>query len=324
MRYVIIGGSGFVGRELIDLLIRKGKREIIDIDLIPTSLPVQYVQQDITEEIRFRFLPDDVVVHLAANQYHNKAPKKGRQAFFESVNVTGTQNILRKMAKDGAHQMVFFITDMVYGKPLYLPVDTGHVQNPFGYYGRSKKAAETVCEKYRQKGVNITVFRPRMIIGKGRLGILVKLFKLIEHSLPVPMIGSGQNCYQMVSVQDCAAAIDRAIQHNLPNKAYNLGSENPPTVRELLRRVISSNRSKSILIPTWGKAVKATLGMLGKLGLEVMYKEQYMIADEHYIIDISETKRELDWTPQFNDADMMTAAFREYQRLKSMRMNASH
>ena len=317
MRYVIIGGSGFVGKELGKLLLQRGEGEIVNLDLVPSGLPVQDVQQDITREIRFQFRADDIVVHLAANQYHHKVPKKNRQAFFEDVNVAGTQNILKKMSEDGAHQMVFFSTDMVYGKPQYLPVDTKHVQNPFGYYGKSKKAAEAICEKYREEGMNITIFRPRMIIGKGRLGILVKLFKLIEHNLPVPMIGSGKNYYQMVSVQDCAAAIDQAIRHQLPNKSYNLGSINPPTVKELLGQGIRRNHSKSILIPTWGKAVKMTLGVLGWLGLEMMYKEQYMIADENYIIDISETRQDLDWIPQFNDTDMMLAAFEEYQKLKN-------
>lgn len=318
MRYVTIGGSGFVGKELGNLLLRKGEGEIVNLDLIPSGLPVQDVQQDITQEIQFQFRTDDIVVHLAANQYHHKVPKKNRQAFFEDVNVKGTQNILKKMSEDGAHQMVFFSTDMVYGKPQYLPVDTKHEQNPFGYYGKSKKAAEAICEEYRQEGMNITIFRPRMIIGKGRLGILVKLFKLIEHDLPVPMIGSGKNYYQMVSVQDCAEAIAQAIRHQLPNKSYNLGSINPPTVKELLGQVIKRNHSKSILIPTWGKAVKMTLGVLGWLGLEMMYKEQYMIADENYIIDISETRQDLDWTPRFNDTDMMLAAFKEYQKLEKM------
>lgn len=106
MRYVIIGGSGFVGKELGKLLLQRGE-EIINLDLIPSGIPVQDVQQDITREIRFQFRPDDIVVHLAANQYHHKVPKKNRQAFFEEVNVAGTQNILKKISEDGAHQMVF-------------------------------------------------------------------------------------------------------------------------------------------------------------------------------------------------------------------------
>lgn len=324
MRYVIIGGAGFVGQELVQLLFKQNEKNIVVMDIVPSPQAVQYVKQDITKEIDFQFMPDDIVVHLAANQYHHKVPKKNRKAFFENVNAFGTKNILQKMEKDGAHQMIFFSTDMVYGKPQYLPVDIQHPQNPFGFYGKSKKMAEDICAEFRQKGMNITIFRPRMIIGKGRLGILIKLFKLIEHSLPVPMIGNGRNCYQMVSVIDCAKAIYAAVRHGLPNKAYNLGSTiSPPhtiSVRDLLKTLIIKNHSKSILLPTWGKGVKMVLGLMGALGLEIMYKEQYMIADENYIIDISETQKDLGWQPQFNDEDMMLAAFNEFKRLKRKRL----
>ena len=313
MRYIVIGGSGFVGQELIRQLKEKGENNIIVLDIVSPRSEVEYVKQDITEEITFEFKPGDVVVQLAANQYHHKVPRKGRQEFFENVNCRGTENILKKMRADGASEMVFFSTDMVYGKPQYLPVDAGHPQQPFGYYGASKKKAEDICRKFRDRGMNITIFRPRMIIGKGRLGILIKLFKLIEWNLPVPMIGSGKNCYQMVSVNDCADAVLKAVDHNFPNAEYNLGSKNPPQVKVLLQGIIKQNRSKSVLLPTWGSFVKAVLGIFGKVGVEIMYKEQYMIADEDYIIDISQTEKELGWHPQYNDADMMQAAFIEYQ-----------
>ena len=313
MRYVIIGGSGFVGSELIKELLARKEKNIVVLDVVRPAYDVKYVEQDIRNDLTFEFLPDDVVVGLAANQYHHAVPKKHRQEFFEEVNTHGTENILKKMLADGAKNMVFFSTDMVYGKPQYLPVDTKHPTQPFGYYGKSKMKAEQICQRYRDKGFNITIFRPRMIIGRGRFGILVKLFKLIELNLPVPMIGSGKNCYQMIAVNDCAQAILKAIEHNFPNKAYNLGSYNPPRVRELLRGVIKENKSKSLLLPTPGKLVKLCLKTLGVLGLEIMYKEQYMIADENYLIDISETEKDLDWHPQFDDTSMLKAAFQEYK-----------
>lgn len=70
----------------------------------------------------------------------------------------------------------------------------------------SKLATERLAEEYRAKGFKISIFRPRLIIGPGRLGILVKLFKLIDLNLPVPMIGGGNNPYQFISVFDCASA----------------------------------------------------------------------------------------------------------------------
>lgn len=314
MRYVVFGGSGFVGTELINELSAELKKNVVVLDIVPPQADVTYENQDISKDITFKFEPDDIVIQLAANQYHHKVPRKNRQEFFESVNTKGTENILKKMEADGAKNMIFFSTDMVYGKPQYLPVDTSHPKNPFGFYGKSKMKAEKICEEYRNKGMNITIFRPRMIIGKGRLGILIKLFKLMELNFPVPMIGSGNNCYQMISVNDCAQAIIKAIEHNIPNSEYNLGSYNPPKVKELLKGVIVKKNSKSLLIPTPGKLVKLCLKILGAIGLEIMYKEQYMIADENYIIDISKTEQELDWHPQFDDTSMLKAAFDEYEK----------
>lgn len=313
MRYVIIGGAGFLGLELVRQLQEKNASLIV-LDIVKPSSDVEFEYCDITKPLEFKFLKDDVVIHLAANQYHHKVPRKNRREFFENVNVAGTKNILDKMLLDGAKNMVFFSTDMVYGKPQELPVKITHQLAPFGFYGQSKALAEKVCREFRDKGFNITIFRPRMIIGKGRLGILEKLFKLMDFNLPVPTIGSGNNCYQMVAVADCASATILAVEKECPNKEFNLGSKNPPKVKDLLKNVARRAGSKSLIVPTWGKAVKLTLALLGKIGLEIMYKEQYMIADENYLIDISQTEKELGWHPKFNDTDMLLDAYQMYKQ----------
>ena len=63
------------------------------------------------------------------------------------------------------------------------------------------------------------------------------------------MIGSGKNRYQMVGVDDCARAAILAVEKDCPPGPFNLGSSTPPTTRQLLLSIISSARSRSILIP---------------------------------------------------------------------------
>ena len=72
-------------------------------------------------------------------------------------------------------------------------------------------------------------------------------------NLPVPTIGNGKNHYQMISVFDCVSAILCAIDKGLPNKEYNLGSKNSPDIRTLLKGVIASAHSHSVVIPTPGE-----------------------------------------------------------------------
>lgn len=316
-RAIIIGGSGFLGKATAKLLLDTGEFSVVSLDIQHNNLSgEEHSFVDIRNPITFQFNPDDIVIHLAANQYHAQVPRKGREDFFYNTNTIGTKNVLKRMRECGCSKLVYFSTDMVYGLPESIPVQVNHVQKPFGPYGRSKMLSEKICLEYREHGIDVTIFRPRMIVGPGRYGILRKLFSLIRHDFPVPLIGSGETVYQMVAVTDCAEAILRAIQCNIPNKVYNLGSLNPPTVSDLLQTVIKKAGSRSILIPTYGKAVKAILAALGFLGLEVMYKEQYAIADQYYIIDISETVNDLNWTPKHDDASMLCAAYDSYINLK--------
>ena len=311
MKYWIFGGCGFVGRYLAQAL-RDKKEEVAICDIVASEPDYNIDIRDTEALANLPIAIDDIVINMAANQYHTKVPKN-REEYFRSVNTEGTRNLLAMLEQKGCTRYIMFSTDMTYGKPQYLPVDTKHPQNPFGPYGQSKLLSEQLCREYRAKGLNITIFRPRMIMGPGRAGILLKLFKLIDLNLPVPTVGNGHNHYQMISVFDCVSAVLCAIDKGIPNKEYNLGSENAPDVRALLQNTIQQAHKHSCVIPTPGKLVKATLRFLDNIGLTLMYPEQFMIADEEYILDISETKKDLDWQPQYNDADMLAEAYKMYK-----------
>ena len=96
------------------------------------------------------------------------------------------------MDKAGAPKLVHFTTDMIYGHTVVHPMTEDHPVAPLGEYGLSKLKTEELAAEWRKRGMKISLFRPRLIIGPGRLGILEKLFKLIDWNLPVPMIGSGR------------------------------------------------------------------------------------------------------------------------------------
>lgn len=329
MRYIVIGGGGFVGNYALAAL-RKAfaesrieKGEIIALDLQePQDKSVKFIKTDITK-FDFDFKESDIVIHLAARAYAPKPPIKAfnphcLKEYFFAVNVEGTKKIIAKMTQCNCKNLIYFSTDMVYGKPQFLPISTHHQRNPIGYYGLSKKIAEDFIMDSRIEnwggGLNATIFRPRMILGAGRYGILLKLFRLMELNLPLPLIGSGKNCYQMVSVRDCAEAIICAIERGIPNGEFNLGSQNPPCIKELLKSVSQKSGSKSAILPTWAWGVKCILKVLELCGIPLMYKEQYQIANEQYIIDISQTQERLGWNPLADDSDMLFEAFEYYKQ----------
>jgi dTDP-glucose 4,6-dehydratase len=64
-------------------------------------------------------------------------------------------------------------------------------------------------------------------------------------------------------------------------------------------------------------AIKLVLRILGKLGLEIIYEEQFMIADKNYLVDISTAEKELGWKPKCDDKDMLLAAYKNYRSQKN-------
>ncbi|MGB6119024.1 MAG: NAD(P)-dependent oxidoreductase [Mesorhizobium sp.] len=322
MRHIIFGGDGFVGRHLAPKLVAEGQ-EVIVADIVKSDLPhyakARFVHTDVTDPaaaIAVGIKADDMVYNLSAKMLSPIQVRAKRHDFFYPVNYFGTQNIIHAMDKAGAPNLVHFTTDMIYGHTVQYPMTEDHPVAPLGEYGMSKWETEQLAWKWREKGMNISLFRPRLIIGPGRLGILEKLFKLIDWNLPVPMIGSGKNPYQFISVFDCAEAARLAWKAGVPNEAYNLGSLNPPPVRKLLGDLIKHAGSKSLLVPTPGWAVKRTLDLLDWMNMPIMDPEQYLIADEDCLLDVSKGKRDLGWVPQYRDEDMLIAAYREYRAKK--------
>ena len=126
------------------------------------------------------------------------------------------------------------------------------------------------------------------------------------------MIGSGKNRYQFISVFDCADALVHSLKSNQINKIFNLGSNNPPTVKNLLLNLIKYANSKSLLIPTFHPVAKVLLGILDTANLSLMYPEQYLIADKDYILDTTSLKNELGFMPKDSDQEMLLTGFDSY------------
>jgi len=293
---------------------RGEKVVVFDLDEpLATNNSVDFVRGDVRQRRDLRKLHlqrDDVVYHLAARQFHRGVPQRNRDEWFADVNVNGTRCLLEAISAGSTQRLVFFSTDMTYGKPDHTPVYPTDMQHPIGPYGRSKVGAERLLmQACREFGLQATIFRPRLIAGAGRLGILTKLFRLIRAGLPVPLIGAGKNRYQMIAVEDCVAAALAAVERNCPPGPFHLGSREPPTVKELLGELIRRASSRSILLPIPAVILKPTLSLLDRAALTLLYPEQFAIANIDYVLNTEGTTKCLGWTPLKSDMDLIFEAY---------------
>ena len=321
MRFIITGGSGFVGRHLIRKLHTLfPKTEIHNIDINQSDELVGfsiYHDIDISNKSSFssfKFDDDDVVFHLAAHIFHPQTPyRTKRTKYFDKLNVGGTKNLLDCMKQNNVRRLAFLSTCMVYGVPKEKIIKTNHTLNPNGPYGSTKIIAEELIKEFGQQENNrVLIFRPGLIAGPGRFGLLGKLSFLVKNNLPIPMIGSGMNRYQFISIYDCVDALIQFIELDFPSGTYNLGSKNPPIIKDLLNSLIEFAGSKSFLMPTWGYGAKIILNLLDMLNLTLMYPEQFLLADSEFVLEISDLEDELGFVPKYNDEDMLIEAYKSY------------
>ncbi len=325
MKHVLIGGHGFLGRETVRQLLDHTDHEIVVVDLreaydaLPpaTHARVSYETADVAIPGALDAIdltPEDVVHHMATRLITPNKPRFGRDAYFRYCAVQGTTEILSWMKRKANRNLVFWSTDMVYGPALETPRTESHPKHPFGPYGRSKVAAEAIIsDAVERKDVTCTMFRPRLILGPGRLGILEVLFKMVDRGWPVPLIGPGKNRFQFVSVADCAHASILAANAGCPNGVYNLGTDNSPTEYDLLTGFIKDTGSKSFVLRTPGWLTKLALRSLHLIKMAPMDPEQYEIADLDVALDTSAAKRELGWVSTESDESLLLAAYSSYR-----------
>ena len=314
-RIIIFGGCGFVGLVTAKLLMNKFyKIIIVDYEFNKNKCPknIYFVGLDLLKEKVSDFIDidsNDIIINLASRQYSDSVPKSNRQNWFNDLNYKVSVELLELSIKKRVLGHVYFSSDMVYGIKNEVKIKENSELNPIAEYGISKVKAEKSLRNIANKNIPLTIFRPRLISGPGRLGVFKNLFKLIRSSLPVPIIGNGKNCYQMVSVYDCAEAIKLSVEKNIPNETFNLASKKEIEVKTLIRELINHAKSRSKIITSNSEYIKFLLGVFESLGKTILFKEQYMIADRNMILDIKKAEEILNWKPKFNDQDMINASY---------------
>jgi nucleoside-diphosphate-sugar epimerase len=229
--HLVTGGAGYFGTLLVDALVRVGKQVRI-LDVHDAVLPdgVEKIRADIRDAAAVdRACQGVEVIH------HNVAlvPLAKDRTGFVEVNVDGTENLLRAAHQHGVHKVVSMSSSAVYGAPERNPVDDQTPRRPVEDYGRAKLAAEELCGRWVERGLDVTIVRPRTIMGHGRLGIMQILFEWVRQGRNIPVLGRGDNLYQFLHADDLASACLKAAAR--PGATtYNVGAETFGTMRETL------------------------------------------------------------------------------------------
>ena len=243
----IIGGAGFVGTRLAQVLEETGQAyRIFDKALAED----QFV--DITHPESLKRLPAaDVVINLAAEHRDDVSPR----SLYDLVNVEGARNVCDYCRSAGINKIIFTSSVAVYGFAPEGTDETGPLQ-PFNDYGRTKKEAEKVDRTWLAEDPDqrsLVIVRPTVIFGEQNRGNVYSLLKQIASNRFV-MFGPGTNRKSMAYVQNIAEFLAFCTNFGPGQHLYNYIDKPDLDMNTLVtytRAVLFGKSGVGIRLPSW-------------------------------------------------------------------------
>jgi nucleoside-diphosphate-sugar epimerase len=307
---LITGGSGYFGSLLRDRLKSRGQQvRIFDLaDADDRTPDVNFLKGDIRDAAQVREACDgcEIIYHCVA-----QVPLAKDKHLFDSVNIQGTENLLAAALATKAAKVIYVSSSAVFGAPKSNPVTEATTPAPAEAYGRAKLEGETLAHKFTQQGLDVSVIRPRTIMGHGRLGIFQILFEWIRTGYNVPVLGRGKNIYQFVHADDLADACILAAAR--PGAAtYNCGTDRFGSMREVLEHLCEHARTGSMVKSVPMTPAVAFMNLTSALGLSPLGPYHAMMYGRSMYFDITKAKTELGWQPRFSNNEMFTHSYDWY------------
>ena len=225
---LITGGSGFLGINLVRNLRARGVEHIRILDIADFDYPekneswIEFTKGDVRDLKTVETCADgcDLVVNTAA------ALPLYPPEDIRTTEVDGARNCIAACRAKGVKRMIQISSTAVYGVPKHHPIYETDQLVGVGPYGHAKIEAEEICRAARAEGFCVPIIRPKSFIGPERLGVFALFYDWAYTGHGFPMIGSGNNRYQLMDVEDLCDAIWLAatLPDETVNTEFNIGT----------------------------------------------------------------------------------------------------
>jgi nucleoside-diphosphate-sugar epimerase len=305
---LVTGGSGYFGSILVDEALARGDRvRILDLNEPEPrpGAPVETIVGDVRDLSVVRTASEgaDIVLHNVA-----QVPLAKDRHLFWSVNVVGTANVLLAAREAGVAKVVSTSSSAIFGIPEANPVVEDTPAKPLEAYGRAKLEAEVLCHEAAASGLDVSIVRPRTILGHGRLGIMAILFELVAEGAPVFVLDGGHNRYQFIHAEDLAAACLLAGDRAGP-ETYNIGATEFGTMRETLQALVDHAGTGSRVRSLPSRPAALGMQLVSRLGQAPFAPYHWLLYGESLWFDTTKAQDQLGWKPRHSNAEMVVESY---------------
>lgn len=273
MNILVTGGAGFIGKHLVNELV-KHRNNVASFDL-------QY-GDDLLKGFSGTF---DAIYHLAVLS-RPLAQSDPRKAI--DVNIKGTINVLEHARKCDA-KVIFTSASSVYGIPMHSPVKEDEPHSPVSIYGATKSAAESLILTYnRLYSIDYLIFRFTSVYGLGQKStreVIPAFINATKKGNAITITGSGKQSRDFVYIDDVVHFLVSALEEDKKDMIFNLGSGKETSINKLVDLIanVTGITPEMISKPTeleerWGFCADITrlhdvFGEIPKTSLEEGLKE---------------------------------------------------
>jgi len=315
-KIVVTGGLGFIGSNLIDLLIKNGFF-VINIDKVSYASNL-YNTLDFKNNKNYKYLKLNInnknkltkifkkhkpvgIFNLAAETHVDRSIDSPTQ--FINSNILGTFNLLEAFKKYSEKnkkiKLIHISTDEVYGDILKGRTKENYPYSPSSPYAASKASSDHIVFSYiKTFGIKAIItncsnnYGPRQHPEK----LIPKMIYNIINNKPLPIYGNGKNSREWIFVKDHCEALIKIFKSGKIGETYNIGSNKNLNNIEICKNLLKIAK-KNIKI---GKKVK------------IKFVKDRPGHDKRYALDSSKLTKKLKWKPKTNFIDGINNTFKWY------------
>lgn len=316
---LVTGATGFVGRALIDLLVKRGRsvRAAMRRAGAFTAAGASVVTVgDLSAQTDWSaaLAGVDAVVHAAARVHVMQDAAADPLVEFRRVNVQGTLQLARRAAAGGVRRFVFISSVKVNGEATEPghPFTAGDASAPLDAYGISKMEAEQgLREIAAQTGMEVVIIRPPLVYGPGVKANFQAMMRWLARGVPLPL-GAIHNRRSLVALDNLVDLMVTCVDHPAAaNQTFMVSDGEDLSTTQLLQRMGRALGRPARLIPVPAILLKVGAALLGKPAIAQRLCGSLQV-------DISKTRQLLGWSAPLSVDEGLKRAAEGYWREASV------